>query len=184
MRTPDHRGRTRLAAAAAGLPALIAVTMLTACGPAGPSHPSTSGTSTSQAGQGPRNADYDQTEAITTCYRQHGDPGFPDPVYDPSDGNWHFAISPGTAPESTRRACQHLFPATSPSPPVSRAEFQQLLRYAQCMRQHGVPGWPDPNPAGDFALPPDLQVKTPAAEAAGTACQRYVPSGGLSVSAG
>ena len=38
----------------------------------------------------------DATMAIVTCYRAHGDPSFPDPVYDPSDGRWHFAISPGS----------------------------------------------------------------------------------------
>ena len=29
----------------------------------------------------------DATMAIVTCYRTHGDPSFPDPVYDPGDGD-------------------------------------------------------------------------------------------------
>ena len=66
--------------------------------------------------------------AIVTCYRAHGDPSFPDPVYDPSDGRWHFAISPGSAPASTQQACQHLFPSINASPPVPQAQFQQLVR--------------------------------------------------------
>src|ERR1700752_4251320 len=52
----------------------------------------------------------DETMAIVTCYRAHGDPSFPDPVYDPGDGRWHFAISPRTAPYGTRQAWQQLFP--------------------------------------------------------------------------
>lgn len=133
---------------------------------------------------GPSGSGYDSIESITRCFRQHGDPGFPDPVYDPSDGRWHFGTSPGSAPESARQACQNLLPAVNPSPPVPQAEFQELLQFARCMRQHGVPDWPDPNVAGDFALPHDLLTKTPTSGAAMSACSRYIPSGGLSVSAG
>lgn len=129
------------------------------------------------AGQG-RSPDA-QTAAIVQCYRAHGDPTFPDPVYDPSDGRWHFADSPGNAPLSTRQACQHLFPAANASPPVPQAQFQQLVRLAQCIRQHGVPTWPDPDPDGGFGLPPSLQQKTPAYARAAQACQRYMPSGGI-----
>jgi len=122
-----------------------------------------------------------QTAAIVQCYRAHGDPGFPDPVYDPSDGRWHFAISPATAPESTRQACQHLFPSAAVSPPVPQAQFHELLQLAQCLRQHGVPNWPDPDPDGAFPLPPALLQKTPGYVHAANACQRYMPSGGIDV---
>jgi hypothetical protein len=118
------------------------------------------------------------TEAIVHCYRSHGDPSFPDPVYDPNDGRWHFAISPGSAPESTQQACRHLFPSVNASPPVPLAQFQQLVRLAQCIRQHGVPNWPDPDPDGSFPLPPSIQ-KGRVTSAAMTACQRYMPAGGI-----
>jgi hypothetical protein len=119
--------------------------------------------------------------AIVACFHAHGDPGFPDPVYDPGDGRWHFAASPATAPQSTRQACQHLLPATAASPPVPQAQFQQLVQLAQCFRQHGEPTWPDPNPDGAFPLPPSLMKKTPASVHALRACQRYVPIGGMNV---
>ncbi len=177
MRTGIALRRIALAVAAAGLAATTACSSGTS-GPAGTAgqgtHPSAG-----QSGSG-----YDSVESITRCLRQHGDPGFPDPVYDPSDGRWHFGTSPNSAPTSARQACQSLFPSVNPSPPVPQAEFQELLRYAQCMRQHGAHDWPDPNPAGDFALPQDLLTKTPLTVAASIACQRYVPSGGLHVSAG
>jgi hypothetical protein len=176
MRTRTRSRRARIAAAVAGLPALVAVAGLAACGPASGTTASQPGTSGSA--QGPHNADYDQGQAIVTCYRQHGDPGFPDQVYDPSDGHWHFGTSPGSAPLPAQRACQHLFPAANPSPPVPRAQFQALVRFAVCMRQHGVPDWPDPDPAGQFPLPPSLLDKTPAGEHARSACQKYVPGGG------
>jgi hypothetical protein len=120
----------------------------------------------------------DETMAIVTCYRAHGDPSFPDPVYDPGDGRWHFAISPGSAPASTQQACQHLFPSSNASPPVPQAQFQQLVRLAECIRQHGVPNWPDPDPDGSFPLPPSINPKDAAGQAAGVACKRFLPSSG------
>ena len=84
---------------------------------------------------------------------------------------------------STQQACQHLFPSGNASPPVPQAQFRQLVRLAQCIRQHGVPNWPDPDPQGQFPLPPPLLQKTPAGERAQSDCQRYVPSGGIDVHA-
>ena len=133
------------------------------------------GSATAQAASGTPD---DETMAIVTCYRAHGDPSFPDPVYDPSDGRWHFAVSPGSAPASTQQACQHLFPTNNASPPVPQARFQQLVRLAECLRQHGVPNWPDPDPDGSFPLPPSLLTKTPGYLQATRACARLMPSGG------
>ena len=164
--TRRDRGRALLAGGA-GAAALLA-SVLAGCSAAG---------GTTSAATSSRTPD-DSTMAIVTCYRAHGDPSFPDPVYDPGDGRWHFAISPGSAPASTRQACQHLFPSSNASPPVPQAQFQQLVRYAECIRQHGVPNWPDPDPDGSFPLPPTLNPKSPAGQAAGTACQQYLPSSG------
>lgn len=140
---------------------------------------SSAATTSTHAPSGQAQAGQAETEAIVQCYRAHGDPGFPDPVYDPSDGRWHFAISPATAPQSTRQACQHLFPSGSASPPVPQAEFAKLVRLADCIRRHGLPAWPDPNPQGEFPLPPSLNVKSPTGEHAFAACQQYIPSGGV-----
>jgi hypothetical protein len=169
---------TRVTMAAQASRALLACAVTLAAGAllagCGTSKPAT----TTAAGGGAPDAN---TSAIISCYRSHGDPGFPDPVYDPGDGRWHFAVSPNTAPASTRQACQHLFPSVSVSPPVPQAQFQQLVRLAECIRQHGVPNWPDPDPDGAYGLPPALQKKTQAYARAAIACQRLMPSGGLNV---
>jgi hypothetical protein len=151
---------------------LAAGILLAGCGTG--SRPA-AGTGNTQAGGAP-------DSSITTliqCYRQHGDPAFPDPTYDPSDGRWHFAVSPNSAPASTRAACQRLMPNMTASPPVPQAQFQALVRLAECMRAHGVPNWPDPDPDGAFGLPPSLQTKTSGYVRAIQACQRLVPSGGI-----
>jgi hypothetical protein len=156
------------------IPALLACGALAACS-SGSQH---SATATAAAG-----SPDSQTAAIVRCYRTHGDPSFPDPVYDPSDGRWHFDRgNPASAPLSTQRACRYLFPSgAAATPPVPQAQFQQLVRLAQCIRQHGVPNWPDPNPEGQFPLPPALLNKTPATVHAKMACQRYIPSRGMDV---
>lgn len=125
-----------------------------------------------------------QLEAVVQCLRAHGIPNFPDPVYDPRDGRWHYADFRPDIPQSAQLACQHLDPAAvNASPPVPQAQFQALVRLAQCIRQHGEPSWPDPTPEGQFRLPPSLLTKTPVGESALKACQRYIPSGGMDVGA-
>ena len=152
---------------------LAASAVLAGCGSDGGS----AGAATTQIGGAPDTS----ITSLIACSRAHGDPSFPDPVYDPGDGRGHFAISPNSAPASTRQACQRLMPNMTASPPVPQAQFQELVRLAQCIRQHGVPTWPDPDPDGGFGLPPSLQQKTPAYARAAQACARYMPSGGLSV---
>jgi len=124
--------------------------------------------------------DHESVLAIIQCFRSHGAPGFPDPVYDPGDGRWHFAISPASVSASTRQACQSLFPVTTPSPDLPQAQFQKLVEFATCMRQDGVPTWPDPAPDGFFRLSPDLW-SVGKHGAVGRALHACAPNGGINV---
>jgi hypothetical protein len=57
------------------------------------------------------------------------------------------------------------------------------LAYAQCMRAHGVPDFPDPSSQGGFALPggpnSDLNPNSSAFQQANEDCQRFTPTSGL-----
>ena len=57
------------------------------------------------------------------------------------------------------------------------------LAYAQCMRAHGIPDFPDPNSQGGFALPggpnSDLSPNSSAFQQANEDCQRFTPTSGL-----
>jgi hypothetical protein len=63
---------------------------------------------------------------------------------------------------------------------------EAALRFAQCMRQHGVPDFPDPNSSGQTTIkiepgsgtPSDLDPSSSAFQSAQRACQKYMPSGG------
>jgi hypothetical protein len=142
---------------------------------------STGGPRSASGGSSGASEDARSIAAIVQCFRSHGDPGFPDPVYDPGDGRWHFAISPASVPASTRQACQHLFPTATPTPPVSQAVFQKLVSFAQCMRRQGVYDWPDPAPDGSFRLDARLWGlgKRGGVYQAMNAC--HFPSGGINV---
>jgi hypothetical protein len=168
--------RTWFATAAAAASIALGLS-LAACGSS--AHQAASSTGSTQDASG-----RSQLEAMVHCLRAHGVPDFPDPVYDPSDGRWHYADFRPAIPDSAQQACQHLDPsAVGASPPVPQAQFQALVRLAECLRAHGEPTWPDPTPQGQFRLPPPLLNKSSAEENALNACQRYIPSGGLNVGA-
>ena len=62
--------------------------------------------------------------------------------------------------------------SASTEPPTYRAD----LAYAQCMRTHGVPGFPDPNPSGGFSISGHPHANSPAARA-NDACEHLLPAG-------
>jgi hypothetical protein len=58
-------------------------------------------------------------------------------------------------------------------------DYQKAVAYAQCMRSHGVPGFPDPNSHGDFLITPKENLPGGAVMgAADKACRHLLPNGG------
>ncbi len=96
--------------------------------------------------------------AYSRCMRSHGVGDFPDPVT-PAGGGIAFSINGGPGSDlnpnnprykTANQACHALLPAgvqsaTPPSPKIG-AE----VKWAQCMRSHGVTSFPDPNSQGAF----------------------------------
>jgi hypothetical protein len=94
--------------------------------------------------------------------RSHGVPNFPDPD---SSGNLpkadahHLGVSSSQL-QAAQRACQHLLPnnggainadsiqgcmmASDCPPALVQRVLNEERNFAQCMRSHGVPNWPDP----------------------------------------
>ena len=123
------------------------------------------------------------------CMRSHGVPNYPDPKF---SGHGVDLGGPGINPQSpafqsARQSCQHLLPGGSPGSAHPSAQDQAQMRHlSQCMRQHGVTGFPDPtltpppNPA-DYsavidrngvviAIPKSIDTSSPAFKQAATAC--------------
>lgn len=125
--------------------------------------------------------------AFAECMRAHGLPHFPDPLPSGSsapqgaDMVFGFAVGPGTgvntqspAYQSAIQSCQKLLTGGRPRPGVPVTLKTQLLAHAQCMRDHGVPNFPDPKfPAsGGIATfdPPGVNLQSPAYRKAVQAC--------------
>jgi hypothetical protein len=52
------------------------------------------------------------------------------------------------------------------------------IQFADCMRSHGVPNFPDPGAGGGINMPDGVDPKSPAFQSARTACFKLLPGGG------
>jgi hypothetical protein len=73
-------------------------------------------------------------------------------------------------------ACGSSSKATSTAASGASGASPQGIKYADCMRSHGVPTFPDPNTDGSVNLPPDINPDAPAFQAAQQACASLQPN--------
>ena len=121
--------------------------------------------------------------AYAQCMRAHGVRDFPDPN---SQGQLNVHSGGDLDPNSpiyraADTACASLSPVNNLSP-AQRAQVKAAnLKYAQCMRAHGIADFPDPNAEGAISLHAhpgsDLEPNNPTFQAAQTACKALRPGG-------
>ena len=117
--------------------------------------------------------------------RSHGAPNFPDPVLTPSGGYGYrtSGIDPNSAAfEGALQACKALPSPWQPTgPQLSLSQQQAWLTWAQCVRAHGVPNFPDPTFSGHAVQVPGAGgSRSPQLQSAMEACKQQMPSiGGL-----
>jgi hypothetical protein len=125
--------------------------------------------------------------AFSKCMRDNGVSNFPDPA---SGGTVHLAIGMNPFSPSFKTAqvaCRHLLPGGGPpTGPPSKHQLALALSTSECMRAHGVTGFPDPiaslpsnpdayGPIEDrggvvLAIPRTINVNSPAFQRAAKAC--------------
>ena len=171
-------------AAALAVAAAVAV-LAAACGGAAPSSASP--------------PTYAQELALAQCMRGHGVPNFPDP-----QASGGYSLGSNGSIRGCRGVNRHQqqpgtggvrpLPASAARRPVCLAagaegaggaatagqELPALVKYAQCMRSHGVPNFPDPawrseRPASGKGA--GLNPSSPQFQAAVRACQHVLPAG-------
>jgi hypothetical protein len=111
--------------------------------------------------------------AYAACMRSHGVANFPDP-----NSNGTLLLPQGTDPsspqfQSAQQSCQSLLRGGAAGPP-STADQQKAVQYAACMRAHGFPDYPDPQPTGSgftVQIPAGFDPNSPQTQAALQACQ-------------
>jgi hypothetical protein len=142
----------------------------------------------SSPGSSPSPAQPDQNLLnFARCMRGNGAPNFPDPK---PGGGFSFPASPAPAFSAAQAKCQKLLPNGGAPPPFDPQALVQLHQISICMRQHGVPDFPDPvrapttGPSGlpggggritdyrgvQLQFPATLDTSSPAFEQAATAC--------------
>jgi hypothetical protein len=151
-----------------------------------------SASSTASTGSTAQNASGSGPLAFARCMRANGVPNFPDPQ---PEAGARFPIPVGNNPaapgfKTAQAKCQKLLgggpPGLGSTTHPSAQTLAKLLNIARCMRQHGVPQFPDPqtsvpsNPAGireitDFdgailLFPSTINMQAPAYRQALTAC--------------
>jgi hypothetical protein len=101
----------------------------------------------------------------SACMRGHGVPSFPDPhVVANSPGKQAIGIHPlpqsitGSSQfKAALQACKGIMPgpengSAKQSTEEGHVRAQDALAFAQCLRSHGVPGFPDPTAQGHLSL--------------------------------
>jgi hypothetical protein len=142
-----------------------------------------------------------QLLAFSQCMRQHDVPDFPDPVTNGSGGvslpingsnlNLHSA-----AFQAAQQTCLSLLPEGyngGGNGEGADRVFQKRLAYSQCMRDNGVPNFPDPQRdasggiTGNGGIGKDnlgLDPNSPAFQAAQQTCQLKLPGAAPGISIG
>jgi hypothetical protein len=80
---------------------------------------------------------------FAACMRENGYPDFPDPKASGEFPSFGISVSPAVWVKALR-ACKELQPPGSFSAHMSSKELSAALKFAQCIRAHGVKDFPDP----------------------------------------
>ena len=144
----------------------------------------TSSSRTAESG-GSTASKYKAALVYVDCMRSHGVSNFPDPT---SDGqiNVQFAsggkdgapVSSGIdrmSPQylSADQTCRPLLPGGVPTPAQNQQALAKVLKFAECMRLHGVSNFPDPTNAGVVHLI-GVDQNSPQYQGAQKACEALV----------
>jgi hypothetical protein len=146
---------------------------------------SAGGTPTASAGAGTGNStpdpakDQENMLKYAQCMREHG-VDMPDPQFE--GGGISMSIPQGTDKakvEAADKECRHFMP-NGGQPMKADPEMQEKMRkYAQCMRENGVPEFPDPSEDGGIRIEGgpggSLDPGGETFKQADKACQEFAP---------
>ncbi len=122
-------------------------------------------------------SDDDRRLQFAKCMRENG-VDMPDP--EPGQGGIRIQRNPGGDPAKTQAAmekCRSLLPNGGAAPKLDAEQVEQLRQLAKCMRENGVPSFPDPEADGtiNFQLGSGIKRDDPKFQAAMEKCRADVP---------
>jgi hypothetical protein len=171
--TAASRGPCRKARAWPGLVAVMAGLALAAV--ACSSSPSSS--SAPASGSGAASEPATGMLAYAQCMRAHGVPNWPDPGANGQEPASTKNLVSDPHFTAANNACRHLVPGGTSA--QFAADARQYVQFAQCVRAHGVPNFPDPSTDPDGSPVFNLQhsgidVQSPQVQGAALGCQRQL----------
>jgi len=128
----------------------------------------------------PATPDKDRALKFSQCMRQHGLAWFPDPD---SSGRMAVSVPNGTDQkkfDAASEACKQYAPAGPAQGKVDPQALEQMRQLAKCMRENGVPNFPDPGADGSISLDKSklgTGPGDPTFDKADAACSKYQPPG-------
>jgi hypothetical protein len=159
---PRRRWRFDRWLAAVAPIALLTAGLLAGCGG---SSGDDAGASGGTGGGASSSASGDRAVRFAECMRENGVPDFPDPV----DGSITMRSMP--ADSATMQAAQEACQKFAPQGRATQRMQEQIIAFSQCMRENGVPDFPDPEGPGRLLVPRTIDVQSPQFERARQACQ-------------
>jgi hypothetical protein len=126
----------------------------------------------------PTGAKQDAARKFAQCMRANGVPDFPDPD---ASGQFRGAgHEQQNDPKFTAamEQCRSLAPGGEHERSRDPAFVEQMRKYSQCMRDNGVPDFPDPDAKGQLRGAGHEQRNDPTFKAASEACRSKLPGGG------
>jgi hypothetical protein len=156
---------------------IVGIVLLAACSSSGSDPTASGGSSTSSA--------YQKALAYSQCIRAHGIPNYPDP-----NSQGQFIVQNGSSDPASNvstavanaalKACKSLAPPSIAQGPSGTkgggAVTSSQLKFAQCMRSHGEPDFPDPAANGSITLPQGMNPESSQFQNAEKDCQSLMPN--------
>jgi hypothetical protein len=121
----------------------------------------------------------------SSCMRDHGLPSFPDPTMTDHDGQQvaflavTIPVDPSPAFKGAQKACRGILPTPSNISATQLAQQKHarelhILAFAECLRSHGIPDFPDPTSQGQLTAEmidaAGIDLHAPAVLTAAKAC--------------
>lgn len=142
------------------------------------------GATPSATGSAPAPGSGDEKEQMlrhAQCMRDNGVPEFPDPEFQEGGG---VAIALPQSVDKTKlkaaeATCKQYLPNGGEPPKMDPEMVEQLRKFAQCMRENGIPEFPDPTDEGlkIEGSTTNMGPDNPKMKAAEEKCRQYRPKG-------
>lgn len=187
---PPSRPRSgKVVLVVVGLLAGLAI-LASACGGSGSSSASGStsaGSSSGGSSQSASGADSAQQSGVAyaQCMRSHGVTNFPDNAITDTGGGVQVSLPQGITQQpgyqSAQQACRSKLPRGGNGGGSSggSSNVNQLIKFANCMRSHGVTNFPEPDSSGREIISGSqgLNPDSPTFQSAMSACRSFLPAG-------